>query len=359
VTTLGRVLDPVLAIVADVVKRPAFDERELERVKNDRLTALAQQRDNPSQVSADTLGLLVYGGEHRYGLPLLGSEAALGKIGRADVVKWHAQRLGAGAATLIVVGDVQPDAVVRQLDAAFAGWSSAPRPVRLRHPPTALPETTRKVALIDRPGAAQTELRLGLPGPERTSPDYFPLLVANAILGGNFSSRLNTNLRERHAYTYGARTDFAFRRGGGPFTAASPVKTAVTGPALEETLAELGRIREGEVTAEELRLAKDLLTRALARTFETPPDVATALALLITYGLPDDYFATYAARVEAVTAADVLRVVKARIDPAKMPIVLVGDRAQIGAPVEKLLGAYELRDASGRPMPKTADAAPR
>jgi predicted Zn-dependent peptidase len=349
-TTLTRVLDPVLALVADVVMRPSFAARELERVRNDRLTQLVQERDLPQRVGADLLSLLLYGERHRYGRPLVGSDATLAGLGRAAVVKWHAERLRADTATLIVVGDVQADDLVRRLDAAFAGWKPPPRRPSLAHPPVALPPPARRAVVVDRPGAAQTELRVGLPCVERTSPDYFPLLVMNAVLGGSFTSRLNTNLREKHGYTYGARSEVSFRRGGGPFAAATPVKTAVTRASVEETLGELERLRAAEVAPGELRLAKDLLERTLARTFETPPEVAAALAAQVTYGLADDYYATYAAHVEAVTAADVHRVAERWIVPAKMPIVLVGDRSQIAGSLEPLVGKLEPRDAAGRPL---------
>jgi predicted Zn-dependent peptidase len=206
------------------------------------------------------------------------------------------------------------------------------------------------VVLVDRPDAQQTEMVLAAPGAPRKSKDYFACLVLDGILGGEFVSRLNLNLREKHGYTYGAHSGFAFRRDGGPFYAASPVKTAVTEPALKETLAELGRIRSSDVTAEELRLTKDLLERALARDFESPGQVASALVAQVVEGLPDDYYTTYAARIEKVSIADVRRAAQRWVDPAKMAIVLVGDESQIGAGVKGLVGSYERRGTDGAPL---------
>jgi zinc protease len=194
--------------------------------------------------------------------------------------------------------------------------------------------------LVDKPGAAQTELRAYQIGPPRNTPDYFPLLVLNTILGGNFSSRLNSKLREQKGYTYGARSEFALRRDGGPFSAGAPVKTAVTGPALLDLRAELRRIVESEVSEQELIVAKATLQRSLARMFETPPEVAAALAALRVYGLPDDYFATYTARLEAVTVSDLKRVAGI-LRPETMPIVFVGDEKTIGPEVRKALGGYD------------------
>jgi zinc protease len=225
----------------------------------------------------------------------------------------------------------------------------AARPALTRPaPPTAA--TARKVVLVDRPGAAQTELYVALPGAPRKSKDFFACQVLNAILGGQFSSRLNLNLREQHGYAYGARSAFSFRRHGGPFLAWAPVKTAVTEPSLKEVLAELARVRDSDVTAAELRLAKDLLTRGLARDFETPPEVASTLVAQVVEDLPDDYYRTYARNIEKVTVADVRRAAARWIDAPKASIVLVGDEAQIGAGVKGLVGAYERRGTDGTPV---------
>ncbi len=347
--TLTRALDQLLPIVADVVARPSFADKELERVRADRVTALAQLRDVPSAVSRDTLARVVYGDKSRYGLPEMGSDAALKTLSRADVVKWHDERLRPDLATVIVVGDVTADDIARRLDAAFAGWTAAKKP-KLARAPLTPPRPLRKVVIVDRPGAAQTEMRLGLPGAPRKSPDYFACLVTNAILGGQFISRLNFNLREQHGYTYGARTEFAFRRQGGPFIAGAPVKTAVTEPSLKETLGELARIRGSDVESQELRLAKDLLERALAREFETAPQVAAALVAQVVEGLPDDYYKTYAEKIEHVSVADVRKAAEKWIDPTKMAIVLVGDEKQIGEGVKTMVGDYERRGTDGAPL---------
>ena len=348
-TTLTRALDQLLPIVAAVVARPSFADKELERVRADRVTALVQLRDVPAAISRDTLSRVVYGDKQRYGQPEIGTEATLGKLDRAAIVAWHKQHLRPDLATIIVVGDVQTDDIVRRLDGAFADWKSTQKG-KLKHPPLPAPRTVRKVVIVDRPGAAQTEMRLGLPGAPRTSKDYFACLVTNAILGGQFISRLNFNLREQHGYTYGARTEFTFRRDGGPFVAGAPVKTAVTEPSLKETLGELARIRESDVQPAELELAKDLLGRALAREFETPPQVAAALVAQVVEGLPDDYYKTYAERIAAVGIADVRKAAQKWIDPTRMTIVLVGDESQIGAGVKTMVGEYERRGTDGAPV---------
>jgi predicted Zn-dependent peptidase len=197
-----------------------------------------------------------------------------------------------------------------------------------------------RTLLVDKPGAAQTEMRAYQPGPRRVTPDYFPLVVLNQILGGSFSSRLNTVLREQKGYTYGARSSFAFRREGGPFDAGAPVKTAVTGPALRDLREELQRITDSDVSDVELAWAKKNLVRSLAREFETPPQVAMALATQRLYDLPNDYYATYAKRIEAVTVADLHRVAST-LHPSEMTLVFVGDEKVIGPEIKKVLPSYE------------------
>ena len=344
-TTMTRALDGFLPLLADVVARPAFADRELARVRADRITRLAEEGDLPAVVARRTLARLVYGDGRRYGLPEDGTADGLRALGRADVVAWHRDRLRPDLATIIVVGDVTVNDIVRRLDAAFAGWTAPPAP-RPGHPTLPAPAARRRVVIVDRPGATQTVMRLGLPGAPRRSPDYFPCLVANAVLGGPFASRLDANLRERHGYTYAVGSEFAFRRRGGPFSVGAAVATAVTGPALQETLGELDRVRRQTIPAPELRLTKQLLERAMARAFATPPEVAEALVAQAVEGLPDDYYRTYADRIARVSAAQVHRAAARWIDPGKMAIVLVGDEQQIGGPVEALVGGYEKRDAA-------------
>ncbi len=354
-TALVRSIDPLLPIIADLLARPSFADKELDRVRADRITGLLQLRDVPSSISRDTLARVVYGEKARYGLPEMGTEPTLKALDRAAIVKWHADHLRPDLATIIVVGDVQPDDITRRLDAAFAGWTAAGKG-KVKHATAAAPRSARRVVIVDRPGAAQTEMRLGMPGAPRKAKDYFACLVTNAILGGQFISRLNFNLRERHGYTYGARTEFSFRRAGGPFIAGAPVKTAVTEPSLKETLGELTRIRESNVEPGELELAKDLLGRALAREFETPPQVAAALVAQVVEGLPDDYYKTYADRIAAVGAGDVRKAAQRWIDPTRMSIVLVGDEKQIGEGVKTMVGEYERRGTDGAKLPEEGAA---
>lgn len=336
--TLARTLEPSLALLADVVLRPGFVPAEVERVKAETLAALQQKDDSAQALANDRLLRAIYGTGQREGLPASGTVASVGKITRDDVLaSFRALRMD--QAIILVAGDVDAEVVRRLLERHFGAAAlrpaGAPPP-----PPAAATPTAPERVVLDKPGAPQSEVRIGQAGPPRSTPDYFPLLVMNEILGGgDFSNRLNLNLREAHAFAYGAGSQFAFRRRGGPFLAATATKTSVTGPAIREALSEIERIRTEAVRADELRFARDSLQRSMARRFETLQDLIGEVGVREILGLPEDWFATFADKVEAVTEGDVLRAARTHLDPAKMSIVIVGDAAQLGAQLQGLPGA--------------------
>ncbi|HEX2722054.1 MAG TPA: pitrilysin family protein [Gemmatimonadaceae bacterium] len=328
-TTLTRHTDAALGIFADVLLNPAFNAQDLERIRSSRLQQLASRRNEATSIASDVYANILYGSAHPYGHPQNGTEATIrgmtGESLRAFYSTWYRPN----NAALVVVGDVQPDAIVAQLEKALAGWKAAPVPsVRLDQAPAERKQST--VYLVDRPGAAQSVINIGLVGAARSTPDYFARVVLNQILGGAFVSRVNLNLRENKGYTYGARTSFDYRRGAGPFTASAGVQTAVTKESVTEFLKELRGIRgEVPVTPLELERAKQSLIRGFPRTFETPAQIASRLGDVVLYGLPDDYFNGYIAAIQKVTAADISRVANAAIDPSHLAILVVGDRAAI------------------------------
>ncbi|MDE3153457.1 MAG: insulinase family protein [Acidobacteriota bacterium] len=327
ITTLSRHLAAGLDLLADVVLRPSLAAGDFERVRRLRLNRLQQLRDLAPFVAERAFARWIYG-THPYGHVPVGDETALAALTLDEVRGFHARMFVPEGATVIAVGDAPHASLVAAVEAAFGGWR-APAGV---HGPSDLPEPPAdppagRLALVHRPAAAQSELRIGQVAAARDTPDYHALLVLNTILGGQFISRINMNLRQTHGYTYGARTAFDFRRRRGPFQFESSVQSSVTADALREALGELEAIRGPRpATADEIETARTALTRGYARNFETAQQVARALSQLALYGLPDDYFQQFVPRVEAVGEAEVLRVARDYLHPDRMGILIVGDR---------------------------------
>jgi predicted Zn-dependent peptidase len=316
-----------LPIMADVALRPTFPDKELERLRQERITALLQARDDPASIAPMAFARVVFGPAHRYGTGAMGTETTLTAFTTADLHAFHAARFTPANATLIAVGDVRGDAIVPLLERHFGGWKAAAAGVRTPVP-TAPQLSGRQVTIVDVPGAAQSQIRIGWVGVPRSTPDYFPLQILNTILGGSFTSRLNQNLREQHGYTYGASSRFEMRLSAGSFVAGAGVQTDKTSEALREFFNELTGIAK-PVGAEELTKAKNYLALGLPGEFETIADLSSHVEELIVYGLPDDYFERYVANVQAVTAAQVAKAAATYIRPQHFAVVVAGDRKTI------------------------------
>src|SRR5687767_6279885 len=342
------VLDSAMALFADVALRPTFPASDLERLRKERLTDLLQLKDRAPQIADRAYAAILYGERHPYGRPLTGTEASTRSITRADVQRFYQTYYRPNNATLIVVGDVTADDVERRVRALFGGWTRGNVPATsFAEPPAGL---ATAIYLIDKPGAPQSSVRIGSIGVPRSTEDYFSILVMNTILGGAFTSRLNTNLRETHAYTYGAGSGFSMRRAAGPFTARAEVVGAKSDSALIEFMKELRAIREA-VPDSELEKAKRYLQLQLPGEFETTGDIASQLIPVVVYGLLLDYYNSYVQRIEAVTVADVQRVAQQYVDPSKFAVVIVGDRKVIEAGLRALdIGELSIRDLTGQPV---------
>jgi len=323
-----------LPIFADVALRPTFPASELERVRKDRLTELLQLRDEPSAIAAVAFANALYGRDHRYGAPIIGTEASVRGFSRADLALFHERTFTPANSAIVVVGDVTAAVVQRELEGAFGGWKAP-----AGSPPAAVPAapqvSARGIWIVDRPGSAQSEIRIGRIGPPRSTADYFPLTVMNTILGGSFTSRLMQNLREQHGYAYGARSRFDYRLSTGPFVASAAVQTDKTGPALTEFFKELDAIRK-TVTDAEVAKAKNYVALSFPSEVETTGDLAGKLEEQFVYGLREGWLDSYVANVQAVTLADVKRVAEQYVDPAKVAVVVVGDRQKIEAEIRAL-----------------------
>jgi predicted Zn-dependent peptidase len=330
---VARLAD-ALPIMADVVARPTFPESELKRLREERLASLLETQDDPAQLIRAAFPRLVFGPTHRYGTPSVGTAASLKGIMTADLKAFYAAHYRPGDAVLIVAGDVTAGAIIPMLERALGGWKG---PAAVKVPPAGdAPQlTARHVFLIDKPGAAQSQIRIGWVGVPRSTPDYFALRVLNTILGEAFTSRLNNNLREVHGYAYGASSRFDMRLSAGAFYAAAGVQTDKTSEALKEFFNELTRIHE-PVPTEELEKAKNYLALQLPRSFETTRSTANVLAQAFVYDLPADYYTTYGDRVRAVTAADVKRAADKYIQPDRFAVVIIGDRKVIEPGIQTL-----------------------
>lgn len=319
-------LADALPIMADVVMHPTFATGDLDRIRKERLTSLIEAQDDPEQLVQLAFPRLLFGATARYGTSGIGTASTIKSFAPDDLKKFHSAYYVPGNALLVVTGDVSADTLVPLLEQTFKGWTGTPPAMT----PPAVPAASaaRKIYLVDKPGAAQSQIRIGSIAVARSTPDYFPLRVLNTILGGSFSSRLNANLREQHGYAYGAFSSFDMRLAPGPFYASAGVQTDKTSEALHEFFVELTRIRE-PIPDDELKRAANYLSLLLPRNFETTQGVASSMSQLFVYSLPDDFYATYADRVRAVTAADLKRVADKYIVPDKLTVVIVGDRKTI------------------------------
>jgi predicted Zn-dependent peptidase len=345
VTVLSRFSQRGLELLSDIVVRPAIREHDFARVRQLRLHRLTQLRDMPATVADRAFLKLLYGA-HPYGHSPIGSEAALASMDVEDVRAFHLRAIRPSVATLIAVGDCEHAAIVQLAAEAFADWAGAgEHEVGTEQP---LPRSAA-LNVVPRPRAPQSELRIGQVTVGRDTPDYHPLVVANTILGGQFVSRINLNLREDKGLTYGARTAFEFRRLPGPFVLQVSVQTSGTARAIDEAIGEIAGIRGPRpVTPDELALGIAALMRGYARSFETGEQIGRAAMQLALYNLPDDYYEQFVPRIESVTSDDVSRVMERHLDPARLTTLVVGDLDVIGEDLGRL--------GFGEPVVLSADA---
>jgi len=336
VDALSAQFPAALALLADVALNPAFPAAEIDRARRSRLAGIVAAREDPDSLADAAFRRALYGPDQPFGQTSLGTEASIKRID-ADMLKAFWQRwFHPGNAALVVVGAIDRATVQALAEREFGGWSgdAAARPA----PGVAMPPkaTAARLVLVERPGVNQTELRVGRVAAARTDPGYLPLQLANEVLGGQFTSRLNANLRETHGYAYGAFSGFDFGRLPGPFTVATTVRADATAEAVTEIDHELDRMRTVAPTAAEFAKARDGVIRSLPGAFETNAGIAGAFGTLYVYDLAPTYYATLRQRFAAVTAAQVLAASKRYLDPSSMVVVGVGAPASLTAGREKL-----------------------
>jgi len=331
ITSLERHLEPALELLADVAARPRLTDEDFQRVRELRVNRLRQLSRSTGAI-ADRIFVSTVFGDHPYGHGAMGTTAALAGMTVEDARQFWASFYRPRAATLIVGGAVSARSVMHAAEASFGRWldtgdapDEASRDVE---------RTTGRIWLVDKPGAPQSEIRVGHLGPPRQTASYHALVTLNALLGGQFTSRINRRLREEKGVTYGARTSFDFRRLSGSFSCDTSVQADATAAAVSDVLAEYEDIRRGGITADELGHAQASLTRGYVRHFETTVQIVRGAAQMVTYDLSADVFDRFVPSVEAVSAADVQVAAQSFIHPADATIVVVGDASVCQEPLE-------------------------
>ncbi|HVR62121.1 MAG TPA: pitrilysin family protein, partial [Polyangia bacterium] len=336
---------PALAIAADVVMRPRLEAEDWARVQHDRLTALAQRRDQPESVANIVADRVLFGDQHPYGQSSEGRESTVERITLDDVARFHATHWRSNQASLIVAGDVEPAALPAELERAFGAWTTGAIPALA---PAGRPSPPPRLVLVDRPDAPQSVIRIVGPGEPRLSGLRTGLRMMNAILGGSFTSRLNFNLREQKGYTYGASSGFSFMRHAGAFTARAAVFTEVTAAAVTEFLSELRGIGARPITADELTKARATLLGRAAESLSTTAGLTATYGEIRLYDLPLDEPGRFVAEMDRQDAASLQALGAAHVDADRAGIIIVGNRAVV-EPELRALGLPEpqLRDADG------------
>jgi zinc protease len=324
VECLGESTENAVRLVAEVARTPAFPESELARLRGDLLREVAIQRSQPQPLAEEAFARAIYG-DHPYGR-VLPVASDVEKFTLEQAKQLWTRFAGANRAHLYVVGRFDPAAVRGAIEQAFSGWQKAKGAPR----PRPIPEGGRRVLLLDRPGAVQSTVRFGLSAIPPTSPDYIPLVVTDALLGGSFGSRITANIREKRGYTYSPRSVLGLHPGVGTWAEAADVTTKDTAASVREIINEIERLRKEPPDDVELVGIRRYVAGNFVLRNSSRSGIVTLLRFVDLHGLPADWLRTYVQRVEAVTPADVTRVTRKYLDPKRMTLVVVGDRTVVG-----------------------------
>jgi predicted Zn-dependent peptidase len=333
-------------LFADVIRNPTFPQAEVARYKTRTLSQLQFQRSIPQFLAAEQFSRAIYGTNHPASFIVPPSES-ISKLSSKDLADFHAKYYRPNNAILAVVGDITMKELLPKIEKAFGDWEKGDVPATTI--PATPAQSESRIYLIDRPGSVQTVLQLGTLGIERTSPDYFAVLLADRVLGGGPSGRLFLNLREDKGYTYGAYSNFGGSKFRGTWISSSEVRTDVTEGAMKEFMYELNRLRTEKVSATELENAKRAIIGSFALSLEQPQALLQNIITQKLYNLPADYWDTYPQKVSAITPDDVQRVAQKYIDLNHLQVVAVGDASKAREVLEKY-GKVEVFDADGKPV---------
>ena len=354
VSALKERLEESIALLADVLRNPAFPPDEIERVRKEWIAAIAREKSSPEALASRLLPPLIYGEGHPYAIPFTGSgtETSIAALTRDDLVAFHRDWVRPDNATLIVVGDTTAQEVLPLLDKHFGDWRAPAGARPSKAVPAAAAVAAPRVFLVDKPGAVQSNILVGLAAPPSSAPNRLQMNTMNAVIGGTFTSRINMNLREDKHWSYGARSSLSDARGQRPWLLSAPVQTDKTVEAMREIQREVTDFVGGRAaTPEEIAVVRNREVRALSGRYETNAAVAGAIAETITFGWPDDYVRQLKERIEAQSDDSVRAAAREALDPARLTWVVVGDLAQIEQPIRDLkLGTVQVLDADGNPI---------
>jgi len=349
VTVLARNAGPAMQIMADVAVNPSFPERDVERLKSQRLAEIQQQRARPEGLANEMLYRLAYDSASAYARPSGGTPETVRGLTREHFAAFHAATSRPNATTLIAVGAVRAADIRRLAGQHFGSWARGE--LRARQPVARAGQAGGRIYLFDRPGSVQSALAVGGVAIARNDPDYIGAQVLNTVLGGAFGSRINMNLRETHGYTYGAFSGFFTPRMTGTFAAQSAVRTPTTDSSVAELRKEMQRIRDEAVPADELEGVRQNLIGRFPADLLTNQALAGALANRVIYGLPADYYDTYRDRIAAVDAATVQALARKHVNPDAFVWVVVGDASKVEEPLRTLGGMpVEVFDLEGKKL---------
>jgi zinc protease len=344
-------IDKSLEIYADLILHPAFPEKEFTRLQKDRLAAIQREKVTPNSMAMRVMPSLLYGKDHPYSGAFLttGTEATVSKMTREDLVKFHETWFKPNNATLLIVGDTTLAEVTPKLERLFASWKSGEVPKQTI--PSA-PEPGKDVVyLLDRPGSGQSLILAAQLAPAFNDPDQISLELVNDIFGGNFSSRINMNLREDKHWSYGVRSRLVPAKGERPYFSISPVQTDKTKESLMELIAEYKNIVGSKpITASELKDEQTNATLGLPGGFETVQQLSGAYGNILQYGLPDDYYNTFTQKVLSATPDTANEIAKKYIQPGHLVWIVVGDMSKVESGIRELnIGEVHKIDADGNP----------
>ena len=347
VTSLSNVFADALGLAATAVRTPSFEDREFGRVRSQALAGYEQAMSSAEAVGDRMFSRAMYRPEAPYSRNPAGTATTLNAITRADAVNWHARMYAPANTTILFVGDIAFNDAVALVTRLFGDWTVPAPAITLPANPTQA-STSGRVILVDRPGSVQSAIYVGVPGIATVDDEFFRMTVLNRIMGGGFTSRINTNLRERRGFTYGANTTLAALQNAGTFYASSSVRTTATDSALTEVMNEFRRIANEPVPGPEYQAAVNNIVASFPASVQSVQELANRLQTLLIYGMPLDYYNTYRERLGAVTPTELNAIARQRLTPNGVTMVVVGDLAQIEAPIRaRNFGAVEVWNRDG------------